>query len=487
VRTDKGEIDLSQNRKISSLLSPQATGGDIAEGGFQYQANLMTARIPNWLAQDGFTEMIRESLGDVEATFFVPGVGFRREFVEYKNHRMTPSEFWREIEHFQKMDRESPNSYHRFVLACTGVSDDLGTMITALRRVRDSYTFYDGASQIQETSIDDFVEVVKALGQSKEMADFLFSKVWFEIDVTDAEDHPRELFREALLKSFPVFEELPAKVSGAAYSRLVELVKSRKNQPICRHELEEAIWNGIEEEDQPQPVIRIHTLHDNTCGNGPDGCLELDWMTVFGGLNRNYPPSDLWNQKVVGQLRSTKAWMLSTQRHRRIHLSGHRRLSASIAIGAVFSAVSGFVIGMETKDGIFCTNSFPTMDTPDYSWTRDFREGESMGEMAVGLGVMRNIANEVDPYLETTGFRGHRLYLLGSDAIVSAEHANRAVDQAKTMILDSMAQRKARKILLFIATPAPFALFLGHRLNAIGEIQCHERQEANVYVPTCFI
>ena len=63
---------MSKNRKISSLLAPQATGGDIAEGGFQYQANLITARIPNWLAQDGFTEMIRESLGDVEAKFFAP-------------------------------------------------------------------------------------------------------------------------------------------------------------------------------------------------------------------------------------------------------------------------------------------------------------------------------------------------------------------------------------------------------------------------------
>ena len=61
---------MSKNERCLSLLSPQATGGDIAEGGFQYQANLIVARIPNWLAQDGFTEMIRESLGDVEAKVF---------------------------------------------------------------------------------------------------------------------------------------------------------------------------------------------------------------------------------------------------------------------------------------------------------------------------------------------------------------------------------------------------------------------------------
>ena len=97
---------MSQKRKVLSVISPQATGGDIAEGGFQYQANLITARVPNWLIRDGFTEMIRESLGDVEAKFFVPGKGLRREFVQYKNHRMTPSEFWPEIEYFQENGSE---------------------------------------------------------------------------------------------------------------------------------------------------------------------------------------------------------------------------------------------------------------------------------------------------------------------------------------------------------------------------------------------
>ena len=55
---------MSQKRLSSSLLSPQSRGGDIAEGGFQYQFDSTIAQIPNWLAQEGFTEMIREALGD---------------------------------------------------------------------------------------------------------------------------------------------------------------------------------------------------------------------------------------------------------------------------------------------------------------------------------------------------------------------------------------------------------------------------------------
>lgn len=478
---------MSKNPKVSSLIAPSATGGDIAEGGFQYQANLVTARIPGWLAQDGFTEMIRESLGDTEAKFFVPGIGLAREFIEYKNHRMAPHEFWTEIGHFQKMAGEAPGVYRRFILACTGVSENLETMINALRRVRDPYPFYDGAQPIQSNSYDDFVRVVEGLDKSRATADFLFAKVWFEIDLTDAEDHPRELFRESLLQRFPIFDELPHKASGQAYSHLVELVKSRKNRPISRAELEKAIWDGFDSKYRPNPSIRIYTLYEVACKRGPDGCLEFDWISIFGGADRNYPPADVWNKKVLGELQLTKDWIISTNCPRILCLSGNRRLSASIAIGSVFSSVSGFVIGMDTKDGVWSTNSYPTKDTPDYHWEKDFREGKSTDEMVVGIGVMRSITSEVDQYLTESGFHGLHLHLFGAAPMLSAEHTNQAVNRAKAIISDAIVQSKVKRILLFVAVPAPFALFLGHRLNAICEIQCHERQEAYVYLPTCLI
>ena len=477
---------MSKNRKISSLLAPQATGGDIAEGGFQYQANLITARIPNWLAQDGFTEMIRESLGDVEAKFFAPGKGFRREFVQYKNHPLSPSKFWSEIERFQKMDQEVPNSYQQFVLACTGVSDRLEPIINALRRVRDAYPFYHGAQQIQDTSYNDFVAVVEGLKKSKEMADFLFSKVHFEIDLTDAEAHPRGLFREILLQNYSVFDDLPAKFSGAAYSLLEELVQSRKNQPIYRRELEEAIWNCVKVEDHPEPSVRIHTSHDDS-DKGPEDYVQFNWKSYFGSRDRNFPPAEEWNRHIIGELQSTKEWLVSTQRSRCLHLSGHRRLSASIAIGCVFSAVSGFVIQMEAKEGIWSTNDHPQADTPDYPWEQEIHGDESTGEMAIGISIKRKVANEVERYLETRAFHGPRLYLFSDDAILSAAHVNQAVEKAKQMINESVAAVGAKKIHLFIAVPAQFALFLGHRLNAMGEIQCYEYRNTNVYVPTCLI
>ena len=487
------------NRKhdSGSLLAHQATGGDIAEGGFRYQANLITAQIPSWLAEDGFTEMIRESLGDVEAKFFIPDVGLTREFVEYKNHFLQPAEFWKEVENFWEKDKHAPDSYQRFVLACTSISDGLKPIINALRRIRDAFPFYTGSKQIQDTSYNDFVNRVKRHGKSKEMADFLFSKVHFKIDLTDAEDFPRELFREALLNHFPNFENFPVKISSDAYSRLVELISSRKNQPIYRPELEKAIWQEVPEEDRPESTIRIHTLYDESLNDEslndeslnkvPDGCLQFDWTSFFGGSERNYPPPEKWNEKVIGELCRAKDWIVLTNRERHIYLSGHRRLSASIAIGSTFSAVSGFTIGMEVRDGIWWTNNHAKEDTPDYHWQQS-TEGELTDEIAVGISILKDAANEeVKQYLQMEHFHGRQLYLYSDMVLQSDAQTNRAVQKAKSMIQEFVSKSQAKKIHLFFAGPAQFALFLGHRLNTIGKIQCYEWTSPNAYVPTVLI
>lgn len=476
---------MRKKRTLPSLLARQATGGDIAERGFKYQANLITARVPEWLSKDGFTEMTRESLGDVEAKFFVPGFGPQREFVEYKNQRLTPSEFWPEIEHFHELEKEAPGAYQRFVLACTGVSDSLKTMIIALRRARDASPFYNDVERIQDVSYDDFVACVKKLRQSKEIADFVFEKVLFEVDLTDAADHPRELFREALLNNFPSFNNLPHTTSTGAYSCLVDLIGSRRNQPIHRSELEAAIWDRVDPNLVPEEVIRLHILHDESCDQGQAGCLKFNWTDVFGGMGRDYLPPEEWNNRVVGQLTATRDWILKNRCTRELRLSGHSRLSASVALGYVFSAVSGFVIRMETKDGVWATNRYPTDKTPNYSWRERFVRKMDTNEMVVVIGVKKDIISEVEQYLCSIGFCGSYLYLFGDSALVSAEHTNRAVDEAKNILLDRIAQMGIRKSHLFMAVPAIFAVFLGHRLNATCEIQCYERKETSAYVPTC--
>ena len=374
------------------------------------------------------------------------------------------------------------------MLGCKSVATELLPITNALKRVRDPYSFYDTAQQIQDTSYADFVEVVETRNKSKDIADFLFLKVRFKLDSTDTESQPRGLFTEEMKRYFPEFNKLSGEVTDAAYTQLIELVKSRRNKPIYRHELEKAIWQGIKETDRPEPTIKIHTEYDANTDKGPDGCLQFDWKSIFGGPNRNFPPAEEWNKKVISQLQSTKKWLISTERSRHIHLNGYRRLSASVAIGSIFSAVADFNIGMKIEDKVWWTNSHAKEDTPDYQWTQKSTDGETTNEIAVGISILKDTANEeVERYLETKPFQGKRLYLFSNMALQSDAQANRAVQKAKSVIQKLISKTQAQKIHLFFAGPAQFALFLGHRLNTLGEIQCYERISPNIYVPTVLI
>ncbi len=115
----------TNDKMTPSLLEPESCGGDIAESGFSFQENIMLSRIPMWLAQEGFTAMIWEAMGDTEAKFFVPGRGFVIELVEAKNHQLTPSEFWNEVKRFQELDTGSPGTYRWFTLVSVGLSKEL--------------------------------------------------------------------------------------------------------------------------------------------------------------------------------------------------------------------------------------------------------------------------------------------------------------------------------------------------------------------------
>lgn len=477
---------MTDRKKKPSLLDPEAAGGDIAEGGFRFQDHLILARIPMWLACDGFSEMIREALGDTEARFFVPDRGMAQEFVEYKSHQMAPSEFWSEIDRFCAMDAAHPGSYWRFELVCTGVSDVLRPMLNGLRRVRDAFPFYSNSMTIQDASYEAFSETVRRLGKDKILARFIFDKVVVDTDPAKSLEQGFEMFRGSLERHFPVFQEMGAKPARKAWESLAAIVSTRKAKPICRSELEAAIWSGVADGLPVPSPIRFFTASELLAGRWetpPD--LRFDWSMLSGGTNRGYPPAKDWNDKVVDQLTAARDWIVATKRSRRVFLSGQRRLSASVALGAILNAVHGFSVDMQHRDAIWSTDDHATPDTPQYAWRVDPPTIDKAPELAVSIGIGRDPAPEVLTYLSENRPDLPLLVLAGTEPLVSAQHVNAAVRGAKAVMLDALAKSGAAIVHLFLATPAHFALFLGHRLNTTGVIQCYERVRPNVYQATC--
>lgn len=471
----------SRDKVPPSLLDAEARGGDTAEGGFSFQEHMLVARVPGWLRREGFSEMIREAMGDAEARFFVPGSGEVRELVEYKDHQVAPAEFWKEIAYFEELDQGAPGAYERFVLGCCGVSQGLRPVLNALHRLRDPHSFYTGAEEIQDTSFEEFAAAVERAGHSREDAKFLFSKVYVESDSPDAERLTCEVFGASLKKHFPACGRLPGDDVEAAFQRLRSLVKSRKNQPISRAELEEALWGRVPEEIRAdRRPVRIVTSTEPVDRGRAD--LVFDWEEFFGGEGRSYPPPEAW-ERIRRELQATKDWIVAAGRPRRISLGGSRRLSTSLCIGSVFSAVSGFALEMDYRGEVWKTDEY---GSPAYPWEVERVQAGAGREIAVAIGILKDIRGEVAQFLENEGRAGElRLVLRGREALAGPAAANGAAAAAKDAIALELSGTGARVLHLFVAGPAPLALFLGHRLNALGQVQCYEWRGPGEYSPSC--
>lgn len=470
-----------------SVLHPESRGGDIAQGGFLFQEQVVLAHIPRWLSRDGFTAMTQESIGDAEAKFFVPGRGFHIEALEVKDHSVTPSEFWGEVQRFQDMDAGSPGTYAQFTISCAGLSPGLKPLVNGLRRMRDAYGFYDEGDAVIDGSFDDLLQIVENIGRDEQDVRFLLERVTLEADWSTARSHGEAVFRQSLISNLPEYQDLPIRTLAAIYEALGAYVRKRRNQPLSRRELEGKLRERIPPEQRPRlRPISIHTKAQNVDHPSPTA-LHFSWMAFFGGPTRSFPPPDAWDKRLMGELQETRNWIVQHRAVRTIKVKGTRRLSASLAIGSVFSAVSGFSLELEHRGEIWSTTAHPTATTPAYPLVVGTANGDGT-HLVVTVSILKDIVPEVKSSLKALGLSGApRLHIKGENAIESPEHANAAVRAMKSSISRAVAQTGSERLDLFLAGPAFLALFLGHRLNAMGSIQCYEWTSAGHYVPTCLL
>lgn len=472
-----------------SLLERQSRGGDIAEGGINFQADVVLSMTPKWLKMEGFTSMLREGMLDAEAKFFVPGRGYKREGIEVKNHSITKSEFWSEIEQFKQIERGSGGDYQWFTLASAGLHGDLHPLVNNLRSIRDPYDFYEN-SHIFENSYNDYLARVRAMGKTDEDADFLFRKVLILKDLSVAADFGKALFKQSLEDNLPYHRDFTPRILEEIYTELSTFVRGRRNQTITRNEIEANLRARVPAQFQPPNYpIHVHTAISEIETDADSSALRFKWADFFAGEDRNYPPPEVWNERLVTELLETKNWILERRTTRRVYLTGNRRLSTSLAIGSIFSAVAGFSVDMQQRaEQIFATDAHAALETPDYEIQSQLLGSEKGERLVVSIGILRDVVPEVNEYLEKQRLDSlPRLHIKGDAPIISPEQANLVARKIKNLISENVVRSGAQQIDLFIAAPAFLALFLGHRLNATAPVQCYERVAVSQYEPTCLL
>ncbi|MBN4003605.1 SAVED domain-containing protein [Nostoc sp. LPT] len=477
-RTTKG------NHLTPSLLEPQSRGGDIAEGGFSFQDNVILARIPIWLAQDGFTAMVKEATSDVEAKFFVPGYGFVKDLIEVKDHVLQPTEFWNEIKRFQQIDAGSPKTYRRFTLVGAGVSKELHPLLNGLQRVQGSQDFYDEHDTVIHNSVQEYVDLVKKKGGTQKDALFLIDKVTVEIHWNTAKYDGEAVFNKKLIEYLNEYVDLSGRIIIDIYNNMSTFIRKNKNRTIFRRELENKLQEKIPTSQKP-PFRSISIYTATTPQDDPlHPGLRFDWECFSGGETRVMPAPDQWDKLLI-DLQNTRTWIENYRNTKRILLLGNRRLSACLAIGSVFSAVRGYVIEMDYRGENLATNSHPNTETPAYPLASNLIEGEGKS-IVVSVSIHSNNLIDVQHNLAKFGLSDAPLLeIQGEQPIISVEQANWIVGNLKKQLVWHLQSTNCQEIHLFLTSPAYLALFLGHRLDATAPIICYGWGENRQYYQTC--
>lgn len=429
-----------------------------------------------------------ESIGDTEAKFFQPYRGEYKEVLEVKNYRLTLSEFWKEVQRFIRMNEGSPGTWSKFIIACTGISEEIKSIVSALERVRKAQPFYLEEDGVKINSIDAFEELVESKGQQRSTTRFLFDYLDVEYDYSAAQKKGEGLFAAEVTEHLPELGELRGSTIRDVYHRLVELFRSNMNTPISRKTLIEIIARTSRHQGILEHPIIVTTSTDishNDIVSSKE--LVFGWKEFFGGDDREFPNPSIWDAYLLAELKGVKHWIENNRSEREIALQGKRRLSAALAIGAVFKAVSGFNLCFKYRGDSCSTSTAIGSDTLSTKLDWVYRKGTE-NVLVVIIGLSRNIEEDVMKCLsELELVNSHILSLHGVTTITSVNEAAIMAQKIKLAISDVLSAKRIACTHLFTAIPSHLAVFIGHRLNAVGLVQCYEFVSPCKYVPTCLI
>lgn len=466
-----------------SLLEPESRGGENAGRGFDFQDFFLVSQIPYWLQWDGFISLLREGIGDIEVEMYLPGNNESIELIEVKNYRLTLGIFWNEIDRFYAVDQGSPNTFRWFRLVAPEISDEVTPFQNSLRRIRSPYKFYPENSGVIQNSLADFICQCDKANKPNEYANFLFNRVLIDTGYSTSQESGEALFRQNFGKYLPEYQLVSYSLVSTIYHALLNLV-TPYNMPITRKAIENTIRQYIPSDQTPPfaPVC-LHTTTQNDEIERKE--LVFEWSEFFGETARVYPETEKWNTCMIEDLNSTKSFILNHRSTRTIRLTGCRRLSATIAIGSVFSATGGFTIEMKHRDNWWYTNNHAeTEDNLPILIELPQSRGKNL---IVSVGIPYDIKQDVENYIRNQ-WNSPSLPFLNINCarcVQNAQQANSIVAQIKDAVRQALLMTQATEIHLFYATPSFIALLLGHRLNATASVQCYEHVIADNYVATC--
>jgi SMODS-associated and fused to various effectors sensor domain len=261
-----------------------------------------------------------------------------------------------------------------------------------------------------------------------------------------------------------------------------------ESKRISRAELEKAIAEkGLRADATEIPKANL-TIHgwDRRYFDVPP-TIELDWTRFFDIESRSIPTQQVWADELIPELKRAKAQLADVPGANFIEFRGKLPLSALLVVGRALPEAGGFRLRVEQPTG--GETHLWRSDVPASRFDLTVSETpieEEGKDLLVSISLTGDAANDVRRLLsEDSRFK---LWVdvkpaagASSTSVKSASETTAIAMQVKELMRQTRIRSGAERIGLILYSPASVALFLGQRLNALGEVIAYERRIAGGY------
>lgn len=474
-----------------SLLSPENRGGVTGGEGYNFQDAFITSRIPEWLGNPAFSFLLKEGVGNVEIKFITP----TKESIDYyqvKDHIVAPAEFNKVVKTFFEKDRERPNVYSTFTLACRGLGRGAESIRQAVEELRTAHPMYSPEDSILKNTEKGIKARSKKIGLNLPV-DFLREKVLFDTEIGDMKTDNRlcEQFIGSVIKNIPKWANADRLSLTAAYRDISYSINRAIRRILPREELEQKIQRVIDSHplriDHEGVRVRLFHWEDPAFDLSEKWDILLDWSEYFDRATRKIPDPSVWQNRLIPDLQDAQRRIRSSTNSRLIRFRPSACLSAGIALGWSFSEVKGYTF--EIQQGPHVWRSNLSMSTGCHLIiASEVSLDESSIDLCVEFSQQANVAPKVDDYIRANPitFRARIALIpdLGLGTRIDCPIALAYAAEAKTLIRQMVDKYRCKTVHFFYAGPLGLAILMGRLFNAMhANIQCYEEQGEGGYAP----
>ncbi len=471
-------------------------GGLHGEKGYKFQDAYIVSKIPDWICDANFIQILKEGSSDVDVAFKKDDTLFR-EYTQIKDHSISPTEFREILKQFRDKDTASPETYQRFVIACTGLSEGVSKLKTGLNRVRGSKDYFTPQDIVTDDTLNSLKDIVKELQVDEEDTSFILEKVYFE------DGWPGLTQIEQIIRLFcggmQNVENYQAKIKTFRhiFHPLYTYIVDSSGKTINRSDLETKMTEFVENyrlqmEDEGF-TIRMYHWEDTSYELKLEYDEVLDWSKYFERKSRKIASVEVWQQELLPELTSLQKKIRESGTVRLIKLEGSACLSAGVALGWAFPEVAGYTIELQPRMGQK-TAPWRTDVSVEQNFKLNAKDSEIQGNgsgLAVKFNIVADVTGDLNKYISEskTQFKAS-LELSPKNGIgenITKESAIGYVRDAKRLMREVARKYDVDRVHLFFAGPLGVAIFLGQLLNTMPEVQCYELKQDGGYNISCLI